>query len=656
MPVYQPNSAVGNSRVLVTLGASGELMSFFHPHIDFAQNLHQGMPAVYFPSSGKLVWTFDAGWESSQSYLGRTNIVETRLRHRESGLAITITDFVHPTESTLFRRFEASNVGGKPLRARLFQYLDLQLGEVQNKNAVHYHADRNMAIAYWRNICFAISADTLDEYGCGRGDTPSSAKLQMAGGHLNRQREEIGDIDLAVGWNLSLAPGQGVAHDLIIAAETNEPAAVERILTYRDLGWEAALHWTESKWGEYVAQAREVDIDADLREAYYRCLLTTDLLIDPDVGSVLAAPEFDPAFERSGGYGYCWPRDAVEVCLALDAAGYRRYMRPFLSWAMHAQRQEGYWEQRYWLSGQRGPAWCTEQDRLQIDQTASVLFAMGRHARSLDGEERSEYAAAVGESAFRAGAYLIEQIDDKTGLHGSAIDLWEIFRGSFTYSNAAISAALREGSHLARIAGRGDLAEEYKRAAAAIKSAVMSKLWLGDTFARGFDTSGRLDPSADASALGLIVPFEFLDLDDPEELAIAHRCVNALVQTLGVRFGEAETLRRFDGDGYAGGGPGALTTIWLARVLLRLSLTCEPGSEQAAAYRTRAVAAMRAVLAAGTSTGLLPEMMGAHPGAHWAVPHAWTMCNFVLACLLLNELPAVPQPVLVAEQGAAGSP
>jgi GH15 family glucan-1,4-alpha-glucosidase len=237
----------------------------------------------------------------------------------------------------------------------------------------------------------------------------------------------------------------------------------------------------------------------------------------------------------------------------------------------------------------------------------------------------------------------LHSLDDKTSLHGPAFDLWETFRGSFTYSNAAISAALIEGAHLARLAGRGGLAEEYERGASSIKEAVMSRLWLGDRFARGLDPAGHLDTAADASALGLIVPFELLDVDDPNEREIARACVEGLVRRLGVKIGDAEALRRFDGDGYAGGGPGALTTIWLARVFLRLSLACRQDLEVALAYRTRAIATMRAVLASGTQTGLLPEMMGAQPGARWAVPHAWTMCNFVLACLMLDESPPIPE-------------
>jgi oligosaccharide amylase len=646
VPIYQPNAVVGNSRVLVTLGANAELMSFFYPHIDFPQNLHEGMPAVYFAGesshSPRLVWTFDPEWQSSQRYLHRTNIVETQLTHTGTDLTLHITDFVHPEEPALFRRFEVANPTGNRIRTKLFQYLDLQLGEVQHKNAVHYHPDRNVAAAYWRNICFAIGGSSFDEYGCGRAGpaSPNAAKRQMEQGRLNGQVEEIGDIDVAFGWELDLGPGQRAARDLIIAADTNELAAVGRVAGIRELGWDANLKWARTRWEEHAARARPLHIEPDLRDAYDRSLLAIDLLADPDTGSILAAPEFDPFFERSGGYGYCWPRDAVEVCLAFEAAGYPEYLGHFLSWARRTQRPEGYWEQRYWLSGQRGPAWCTKEDSLQIDQTASVLFAIGRHARMLEEPDRLAFLEEIWESARRAGEFLTRAIAPDHGLHTAAFDLWETFRGTFAYSNAAISAALREAAFLARNSRQDDLAERWEAAAAAIKQAVMSQLWQDDIFARGRTLDGQLDAAADASALGLVVPFEFLRLDDGRERQIAAATVEGLVRRLARPADSAETLLRFEGDTYAGGGPGALTTIWLARTFLRLALASKGDVEAVASYRRRAVASMRAVLRAGTSTGLLPEMMGGGPGGHWAVPHAWTMASFIMACLLLDRLPA----------------
>ena len=646
MPVYQPNSVIGNSRVLLTLGQSGELMTFFYPHIDFSQNLHEGMPAVYFPAErngeGLLVWTFDSSWHASQSYVERTNIVETQLVHSPTGLTLRITDVVHPSEPVLLRRFAAVNPTEKPLQARLFQYLDVQLGEVEHKNAIHFHSDRNVGVAYWRNICFAIGGSPFDQYGCGRAgpDSHNSAKGQMERGSLNRQSEEIGDIDLAVGWELNLGPGERALRDLIIAADSNELAAVARVEGLRDLGGDAVLNWARSRWDGHIQAARPVHIERDLAEAYYRCLLAIDLLADPVTGSILAAPEFDPFFERSGGYGYCWPRDAVEVGLAMETAGYPGYLARFLSWACRAQRPEGYWEQRYWLSGQRGPAWCTSEDSLQIDQTASVLFAMGRHARALEESQKVAFLEEVWDSAQRAAAFLASSISPAYGLHNPAFDLWETFRGTFTYSNAAISAALREAAYLGRSIGHETVAQKWEATASALKTAIMSQLWRGDIFARGLDPKGNLDLAADASLAGLIVPFEFLRLDDPEERELAIKMVDNLARRLGTQVNGAEAMLRFEGDGYAGGGPGALTTLWFARAWLRLARAPGASAQTSTLYRARAVASMRAVLRAGTSTGLLPEMMGAGPGSHWAVPHAWTMAAFVLACLLLDRLPA----------------
>ncbi|MBN1458696.1 MAG: hypothetical protein JXA57_04115, partial [Armatimonadetes bacterium] len=624
MPVYQPNAIVGNSHVLISLGLQGELMSFFYPHIDFCQNLHEGMPAVYFPGKkgkqGKLTWTFDPSWQAEQHYMGRTNIVETRLTHEPSGLRLSITDLVHPSEPVLLRRFVATNPTKREIAAKLLQYLDVQLGEIEHKNAVHFHADKNIGVAYWRNICFAVSGSAFDEYGCGRASAGSSnsAKSQMETGSLNRQSEEIGDVDLAVGWSLSLAPGETVSRDLIIAADSNEIAAVERVEGFHHLGWEATQNWTRNHWDEYVAIARPVNLEPDLTEAYYRCLLAIALLADPDTGSILAAPEFDPFFERSGGYGYCWPRDAVEVCLALEAAGYRQYLAKLLTWARGAQRPEGYWEQRYWLSGQRGPAWCTAHDSLQIDQTASVLFAMGRHACGLAEAARFEFLEEMWDSARTAAEFLVKTLSPETGLHSTAFDLWETFRGSFTYSNGAISAALSEAAYLADIVGEEARAQSWRAASAALEQAIMSRLWQGDIFARGYGLDGQLDTAADASLVGLITPFEVLRLDDPKEREVAQQCVEGIAARLGREVGGAETILRFEGDGYAGGGPGALTTLWFARALLRLAQAPGTAPATVASYRQRAVASLRAVLGAGTTTGLLPEMMGTSPGGHWA--------------------------------------
>ncbi len=267
-----------------------------------------------------------------------------------------------------------------------------------------------------------------------------------------------------------------------------------------------------------------------------------------------------------------------------------------------------------------------------------MLFAIGRHARWLNEQERLSFLEAMWESARRAAHHLARAISPETGLHRTASDLWETFHGSFTYSNGAICAALREAQWLAAEVGEDALAGEWGGTAERVRQAVLSTLWLGDGFARGLDAEGRLDKSADSSVLGLLTPFRVLRLEVEEERAKARRLVEKLVERIGVESNGGIALYRFERDNYAGGGPSAVSTLWLARVMLALALAAKDDQRAAAEYRERAMAAMRAALASGTETGLLPEMMGPAPGSHWAVPHGWAMASFVMAALLLDQV------------------
>ena len=408
MAIYQPTAVIGNSRLLVTLGGKGELMGLFYPRVDFPQNLREGMPAVYFfgeGSEGYLSWTFEPAWRARQHYLDRANVVETELHHGPTGLTLRLTDLVVPERAGVVRHFEATNQGSRVLRGKLFQYLAFQLGESPLKNAIHVHAEEEAGAVYWRHLTFALGSDGMDDFTCGRATEGShnSAKRQMEEGTLWRLEDEIGAVDFAAGWNLSLEPGERDAHTFVLAADENETGALEVLRELVGEGWGPILERVKATDREHLKQATAPALAPDLTEAYDRCLLTLDLMIDPDLGSMIAAPEFDPEYRRSGGYGYCWPRDAAEVSLSLAAAGYPHYLAKFLDWAVRCQRPEGYWEQRFWLTGDRAPSWCTREERLQTDQTAAVLFAMGQHGRSLAGRQRAAFLERTWPAAQRGG-------------------------------------------------------------------------------------------------------------------------------------------------------------------------------------------------------------------------------------------------------------
>jgi len=642
MSVFQPNAVLGNSRCLLTLGAAGEIMTFFYPHIDFPQNLQEGMPAVYLGprGHGRLCWTFEDVWQKRQSYLPRRNILLTELHNPTAMVDLQITDMVHPHRDLFIRRFLLKNISTQPCEGVLMQYLYLRLGEMARKNSARRLEEPEAIVQFWRHICFAMGGDPPDATQIGKaGDSShNSAKNDMADGCLNQQREELGDVDTACGWNYALRPGEEVERLFIVSAASNEPSALAQLEQAHAQGFPALLEETDHWWKHWLSSAAEVHLDPLFTEIYYRSLLATRLLYDERYGSFLAAPEFDPMFERCGGYGFVWPRDAAEMVLALQQAGLPEMTEHFFEWARKAQHAEGYWEQRYWISGERGPGWCIFLDSIQIDQTGSMVFALGEHANRLPADERPDFQEHYWDMVESAVNYLMAALGAH-GLHTQAFDLWEKFRGSFTYSNASIYAALHVAANWAEERGQQEQAHVWRLAAERIKSVLFSECWNGQYFARGFNEFDQLDWCIDSSMLGVFDPFGMLSLEAPEERAMVESMLKVIREHLAKHLPDGEAIMRHEGDDYVDGSAGGVNTLWVARVMLQLACYYQRrDAEKCRGYQDGARQYMRVVIARATGTGLLPELIGSSTTSRWAAPHGWAMSSFVQCALLLDRL------------------
>jgi oligosaccharide amylase len=641
MAVFQPNAVLGNSRSLLTMGGAGEIMTFFYPHIDFPQNVQEGMLAVYLgaPGHGQLSWTFEDGWQKQQSYVPRRNILVTELLHLASGLALTITDFMHPQRDLFVRRFHLKNISTQDREGVLMQYLALRLGEMARKNSARRLDEEHVIVQYWRHICFAMGGDTPDATQIGKagGLSGNSAKHDMQDGYLANQREELGDVDTAYAWNFWLRPGENFERLFLISAGTNESSARAQLARAYAQGYTELYDLTDHWWDAWLSSATPVELDPLLTETYYRCLLATRLLYDERYGSFLAAPEFDPMFELCGGYGFVWPRDAAEVVLALEEAGLPSMVERFFEWARRAQRAEGYWEQRYWISGERGPGWCSFLDSIQIDQTGSIVYALGVHNTRLPGHERPGFQERYWTVVESAVSYLTDALGEN-GLHKQAFDLWEKFRGSFTYSNASIYAALTTAAVWAATRGQEEQSRQWQAAARRIKAVLLEQCWNGSYFARGLNESGQIDWQVDSSMLGAFDPFGMLALDVPEERDMVESMVRVIRERLTKQLPDGEAIIRHEGDDYVDGSAGGVNTLWLARVMLHLAnYFRDRDAEKARHYREGAEQYMRVVIARGTSTGLLPELIGGGATSRWAAPHGWAMASYVQCALLLEQ-------------------
>ncbi len=642
MPVYLPTSVVGNTRNLVTLGHSGEIMAWFYPHKDAFQHITACLPCVYFGhgQQGQLHFTFESVFEREQSYINDSNVLCTTLT--SGHLKIEFEDVMPDNWPLLVRRIRVSNNGHDRWNGGIYHLGDWKLGGHREGNGVRFDNNDKEIIQNHREFALAIGGDALDAHHLGKagGNWSNNARYALESGILASNDLEIGDVNFALGFYADLAPGQSVERTLYFALGQSESEAKNVLGVGRARGFEWFKNERIRLDHEFLApglatlQATGATLDAELSGAFKRSLLALPLL-NGEEGAAVAAPEFDPEFISCGGYGYHWPRDGGEYVSGLLDAGYPEFARGFFEWCARHQDMRGLWHQRYHLNGESAPNWCLPPDTLQIDEVGAVGWAFGKTIAA-----SPDFKVTPGHRFMLKSAsdYLVSRLDDQTGVHRNAFDTWETFIGSFTYSNAAIYAHLQTAAKVCR-------SKEYAEAAARVKAGVLAH-FVRETsgvrhLVRGFKGDGSPDEVIDSANLGAIEPFGLLDLTVDAELDVALGTLQIITERLEVDWQGGRAIRRFEGDEYVGGVPACVNTLWMARCCLKVAaeLKGRGRNDEATELTARAEGFLKVVLKRATATGLLPELMQGPDGqTFWAAPHGWAMASFVSGVLQLAKL------------------
>ena len=646
--IRQPNVIFGNSRLLVTMGKKGELFGFFYPRRDHAQHVEDSLACIH--TNDKLLWINSHEWHSTQKYIEDSNIVSTELSHR-SGIEISILDLVHPTVPILIRKFKIHSK--KRLDGKFFYYSNLSVGEMQKKNSCFCDSDEKLLVQYWQDYYIGLKGiPDFEQWQVGKAmDTIwwTNAKYDMEDGKLQNNKEDIGKLNNALGWNLDIEKGGTTEITVIIGAAQKRTRLYKRMRELANQSMDNVFEKTRDNWIMWLAKKNMLDLSTfdeqhvfkqELTSAYNRSLLTLNLLNDPKYGSFVAAPEFDSDFEMCGGYGFCWNRDGVEVVLALLDAGYPEYCDRFFKWCKKTQLSDGSWFQRYWLDGNTAPSWGNFDYSTQIDETGATLHAMDIYYRTLRGLVKGDFLEDIWPLILRGAEYLMKR--SKRGVHDLCIDLWETHYGRFSYTNASVYAGLVAAAHIAEEYDESGLADRWLKHAEFVKIKTKEKLWLSEGyFAKGI-IDNKLDPTVDASILGIIVPFNMLSPDNPDERPMIYSMINMVEDTLKVGINSHHGIMRYENDNYIEGNPWVVTTLWLSKTMLSLAraIQGEDGSEkQVQQLVDDAIEYIKWSLKGTTSTGLLPEQVdkfNGHPA--WAIPLGWS-CGLMLDNIrLLDEI------------------
>jgi glucoamylase len=608
---FRPAAILGNGSLLVTVSARGELERLFWPNVDHGQ--HLGELRLGLEVAGELHPLDEAPFTWRQSYEDGTSLLKTVSLDGRG--AVEVTDLVTPGEPVLVRAVRS------PVEARLVATCRPALDGDLRSVAAYVDPRSGALVFYLRGVALAVTISGEDVVASLRegGDEDTDDVVV----HRAPVEGSVSSALTASGTALVLAAFGATPDEAV--ARLQRPA----LASFELLASERARYDREA-----IALARAPSVDLPgLDELYARSLLVLEQLSDRETGAVIAAPEFDPAFEQSGGYGFVWPRDLAYVVLAELAGGRGDLAGPALRWLAREQAPEGLWLQRYWTDGSLAPSWGLHQ----LDETGVVVFAYEAAWRELGDTALDR---ELWPSARAAGDFLCGFLDEGTGLPLPSVDLWEQTDGQHSYTAAAVYGGLRA---CAAMAERHDpaLATGYAGAAERVREAIERHLWseehgcylrsrwvarsddLGDDPPEIFEKRLRyptrvvrsvdpVDSRVDSSLLGLCWPFRAVEPSSERMQATTA----AIVERLQLPDGG---VLRHEGDDYAGGNPWLISTLWLG--LAKRLAGDGDALRRALAY----------TISRQTPLGLLPEQVTLDGEPAWVVPLGWSHAMLVLA-------------------------
>jgi glucoamylase len=625
-----PHALLGDGSLLVTLSRRAEVEQLSWPHVDGETHLGELRLVSVDDAGGQ--WLDAPDLDAVQHYDGDADVLVTRLTGERLG-ALEITDVVLPHDPVLMRR--VCGVG------RIGLFVRPELDGRARANGAYLDPRTGVLVLHRRDTVVAIGFDVPATGGVGNADGAIDDADALLGGRLTGGGITHGFVHGAL---LADRPADEVV--IAIAMAETHDLAIERVVTCLAEGFASAATDRRASDRATLALGRPPLVDGAAAVLERRSQLVFSRVADRATGAVIAAPEADADFLRSGGYAFVWARDLAFIVLAHLASGRRDLAVPALRWLVRAQGSDGLWAQRNWTDATLAPSWGT-----QLDETAAALFVYG-HAWSVLRD--TDLDAHLWPSAAAAADALVATLDPATGLPAASMDLWETEVGIHTYTAATVVGGLRAAAAMAE---RHDppRASGWLRAAERVRAGIDEHLWSeehgrylrsiavartdadGDPTPRAYGVDGHaarpvasvdpIDATVDVSLLGLVYPFAVMTPDEPRMAA-----------TIAAIEGELRTadggILRYTGDRYLGGNPWVLATLWLG--LARRA----PGAVVPAEGVDYAVSAR-------TSTDLLPEQVDEVTGEPvWIVPLTWSHAMYVLAC----HPPLAPVPVPLASE------
>jgi len=460
----------------------------------------------------------------------------------------------------------------------------------------------------------------------------------------------------------------GRSSSTTLISQLSDHSEVDRQMALTDIGICAQEHTDAQDLRTAARERTQIQTSDSLprSESIRADLRVMDLLSAPSGGHI-AAPEFDPFYENSGGYGYVWFRDDASVSRHLLEASDRlglettNLLEESAQFLCERQLANGTWPHRVWATdGSLAPGWANanvegndDSPEYQGDQTATVTAFLATLLRTRHGRLSDDLTVRIRDTIVEAVDALSRDVTDND-LPEACQNVWEDSTGQFAHTASAYIEAF---SAVARAPMSNQIRERAEHGAERVING-LDDLWDEEMSVYVMRlTDGEKDHRIDAAALKLTDALQEYDAIEDAGLSDDQldRLADHVSTTLDTLFrnpphSQVAGLARYEGDRWRmqeqdGEKIWSVTTAIGALAAARIGVMLNERGENGDAYLNRSNDLYELVADDGpltTEAGYLAEQAFDTGELDSAAPLGWSHALRLHATAMLDDLNALP--------------
>jgi GH15 family glucan-1,4-alpha-glucosidase len=573
---------LANGNIFIGLNQHGLVSDFFYPYVGVENHVRGETHRIGIWINNRLSWLTNDEWDIEVDLEKDTFVGNMKCLHKETKLELLFTNAVYNERNIFIRHVSIHNHSEEARSIKIFFHQAFTIYGTPQEDTAYYDPTKNALIHYEGRRVFLIYAEasdipfddyTVGLYGIeGREGTYRDAE----DGHLSKNGIEHGRVDSTLSLSLTLHAHETKTLDYwVTVGETKAEVyelhdfvkfhRAEHLLLNTAKFWRAWLHRHEFL-GCTEAGIRQVEL-------FKKSLFYIRGNID-NRGAIIASGDSDMLQHGRDTYSYMWPRDGAMTVMALLEVGEYNVSKHFFKFCNDVLEPDGYLMHKYRSDKSLGSSWhpfVKEGDPIlpiQEDETALVLVALWDYYTKTKDIEfiDSHYYAVIKKTAN----FLVDFIDQDTGLPLPSYDLWEEKHGISTFTACTVYAGLIAAAHFANLFEKENTEHRYQQAADKMREAILTYLYSEkeEMFVKMVNIkNGEMvyDMTLDMSSVYAIFNYGILPATD-------HRVtvsIATIEKNLRLHTG-IDGVPRYVNDAYYRqvegiSNPWYITTLWLAR-------------------------------------------------------------------------------------------